>query len=391
MLQSEIVINGFNNLKSYLESKPNVDRRYHDYAHSKKVAEEIFRLTQSAGIGKKSTEDLVLAAIFHDIGYATDPKNHEHVSAKYAEKFLLDYEFDPIRIESVKKYILATKLSWDGFDPNSKYLRDADLNSLASENYMRINEDLLHERINIEGLEISEDDWTDQNIDFFRRHTYHTDEAIELYMKGKKRNLKRLLKKKKEALTEKHQQTLASSKAAQTQLKTSLRNHIDLSSIADNKANIMLSVNAIVITVGLPLMAQQVYENKLFIIPIIVLGLGSTVSMAYATLSTRPIKMKGVSNLEEIPNKKTNLFFFGNFFKMNFADYEIGIKQVVGDDEILENSITRDLFFLGKSLGAKFHYLRICYNAFLVGMVLTVILFVILSIIHQVAHPLQTG
>ena len=97
--------------------------------------------------------------------------------------------------------------------------------------------------------------------------------------------------------------------------------------------------------------------------------------------------MKGVSNLEDIPNKKTNLFFFGNFFRMNFTDYEIGIKEVVGDDKILENSITRDLFFLGKSLGAKFLYLRICYNAFLVGMILTVILFVILSIIHQAALP----
>lgn len=391
MRHSEIIINSFDNLKSYLDSKPNVDRRYHDYAHSKKVAEEVFRLAQSAGIGKKNTEDLVLAAIFHDVGYATDPKNHEQVSAEYAEKFLLENEFDPIRIESVKKYILATKLSWDGFDLNSQYLRDADLNSLSSNDYIRINEDLLHERINIEGLEISEEDWTDQNINFFRRHTYHTDEAIELYKKGKARNFKRLLTKKNEALTEKKQQTLASSKAAQTQLKTSLRNHIDLSSIADNKANIMLSVNAIVITVGLPLMAQQVYENKLFIIPIIVLGLSSTISMAYATLSTRPIKMKGVSDLKEIPNKKTNLFFFGNFFKMNFADYEVGIKQVVGDDEILENSVVRDLFFLGKSLGEKFHYLRICYNAFLVGMILTVILFVILSLIHQIDSPFQIG
>ncbi|MFT6338170.1 MAG: putative metal-dependent HD superfamily phosphohydrolase [Saprospiraceae bacterium] len=391
MLQSEIVINGFNNLKSYLDSKPNVDRTYHDYAHSKKVAEEVFRLAQSAGIKKKDTEDLVLAAIFHDVGYATGSKNHEEVGADYAEKFLLDNGFDPLRVESVKIYILATKLSWDGFDTNSQYIRDADLNSLASENYMKISEDLLYEKINVEGLVISEDDWNDQNIDFFRRHTYHTDEANELYMKGKKQNLKRLLKKKKDALSEKQQQTLASSKAAQTQLKTSLRNHIDLSSIADNKANIMLSVNAIVITVGLPLMGQQVYESKLFIIPIIVLGLSSTISMAYATLSTRPIKMKGISNLEDIPNKKTNLFFFGNFYNMNFADYEIGIKQVVGNDGVLENSITRDLFFLGKSLGAKFNYLRICYNAFLVGMILTVILFVILSLINQVALPVQIG
>jgi len=391
MRQSEIVINSFDNLKRFLESKPNEDRRYHDYTHSKKVAEEVYRLAQRAGLKKKTTEDLVLAAIFHDIGYATDPKNHEYVSAKYAERFLLENEFDPIRVEAVKKYILATKLSWNDFDTNAQYLRDADLNSLGSENYMSINEDLLHEKINIEGEEISEGDWNDHNIDFFRKHTYHTDVANELYKKGKKRNLKRLLKKKKEIISENEQKSFATSRVAQTQLKTSLRNHIDLSSIADNKANIMLSVNAIVITVGLPLMAQQIYENKFFIIPIIVLGLSSIISMAYATLSTRPIKMSGISNLDDIPEKKTNLFFFGNFFKMNFEDYEIGIKQVVGDDEILDNTVTRDLYFLGKSLGAKFHYLRICYNAFLIGMVVTVILFVILFLFHQFALPIQTG
>ena len=389
MVQSEIVINSFENLKQYLESKPNEHRRYHNYAHSKKVAEEVFRLAKNAGVGKKTKEDLVLAAIFHDIGYATDPENHEQVSADYAEKFLLDHGFDSTRVESVKKYILATKLSWDGFDTNSKYLRDADLNSLASEDYMSINKDLMHERINVEGLEITEEEWNDQNIAFFRSHTFHTDEANELYKKSKKRNFKRLLDKKKKAITDTQQHTLASNKGAQTQLKTSLRNHINLSAIADNKANSMLSVNAIVITVGLPLMAQQVYENKLFLLPIIVLGLSSVISMAYATLSTRPIKMKGTTDLEEILDKKTNLFFFGNFFKMNFMDYETGIKQVVGDDEILENSITRDLFFLGKSLGTKFNYLRICYNAFLIGMVLTVILFVILFLTQPNAPGLH--
>ena len=151
----------------------------------------------------------------------------------------------------------------------------------------------------------------------------------------------------------------------------------------------MLSINAIIITVGLPLMTQQIYDNKLLIIPLVILGISSVISMAYATISTRPMKMKGQTNLEEISNKKTNLFFFGNFFNMNFSEYEKGIKQVVGDEQILENSITRDLFFLGKSLGDKFNYLRICYNAFLFGMVLTAILFMIFSIVPQLSQTLS--
>ncbi|MEE9374298.1 MAG: Pycsar system effector family protein [Saprospiraceae bacterium] len=176
-------------------------------------------------------------------------------------------------------------------------------------------------------------------------------------------------------------QTIASSKAAQTQLKTSLRNHIDLSAIADNKANIMLSINAIVITVGLPLIAQRLGANSYYIYPLIALALSSILSMAYATLATRPIKMSGKTNLDLIKEKKTNLFFFGNFYKMDFNEYETGIKEVVQKNDILENSITRDLFFLGKSLGTKFDYLRSCYNIFMIGMMLTVVLFVVASIL----------
>jgi hypothetical protein len=174
-------------------------------------------------------------------------------------------------------------------------------------------------------------------------------------------------------------QSITSSKTAQTQLKTSLRNHIDLSAIADNKANIMLSINAIVITVGLPLMAERLADNGNYIFPMIALGLSSMISMAYATLSTRPIKTHGITSLESINQGKSNLFFFGNFYKMNFDEYEAGIKEVVERNDLLESSITRDLFFLGKSLGVKFDQLRTCYNVFMIGMLTTAILFVIIS------------
>ena len=359
MTQSELVLKSFEHIKNYLESNSNL-LTYHNFGHSKNVAEQVFRLAKKADLGKKTIENLVLAALFHDIGYTVDYNTHEEISANYAEKYLLENGLKPKRVAIIKSYIPATKCSWNGIDTNSQYLRDADHNSLASENYEQLNKNMWLEKINLEGLNIPEEKWIDQNISFFKQHTYHTEEARELYSKGKAKNLKLLLANKKEYAQDNELQTIGSSKAAQTQLKTSLRNHINLSAIADNKANIMLSVNAIVITVGLPIMSQHVYENKLLFIPIITLGLSSVISMAYATLSTRPVKMNGLTDLNQINKKKTNLFFFGNFFEMKFDEYEKGITEVIGDEELLENSIARDLFFLGKSLGAKFSYLIIC-------------------------------
>ena len=82
-----------------------------------------------------------------------------------------------------------------------------------------------------------------------------------------------------------------------------------------------------------------------------------------------------------IDDKKSNLFFFGNYYKMTFEEYEEGLSKVVANNEILDNSIMRDLFYLGKTLGKKFDYLRLCYNFFMFGIILAALSFGVLSVI----------
>ena len=85
--------------------------------------------------------------------------------------------------------------------------------------------------------------------------------------------------------------------------------------------------------------------------------------------------------MEDIQGKRSNLFFFGNFYQMTFNEYERGMQYVVGDDELLDSAIIRDLFFLGKALGQKYRYLRLCYNFFMYGLIIAVIAFGITFII----------
>ena len=105
--------------------------------------------------------------------------------------------------------------------------------------------------------------------------------------------------------------------------------------------------------------------------------------MVFATLATRPIKMRGETAKSDVMEKKSNLFFFGNFYNMKFNDYEEGIKQVIAQDDVLDNSITRDLFFLGKALGSKYNNLRWCYNIFMFGIIFTVLLYAVVFIIQN--------
>jgi hypothetical protein len=65
-----------------------------------------------------------------------------------------------------------------------------------------------------------------------------------------------------------------------------------------------------------------------------------------------------------------------------FIGGEKGMQVVVRDDEILDNSIMRDLFFLGKALGQKYRYLRLCYNFFMFGLITAVLAFGVTFIIE---------
>jgi len=175
----------------------------------------------------------------------------------------------------------------------------------------------------------------------------------------------------------KKQNGINGNRGAQMMFKTALRNHIDLTSIADNKANIMLSVNALIITITISLLGSKIDTNEFLMLPAIMLMITSVVSIIYATLATRPIKTDGLTAREQIGKETTNLFFYGNFYKMPFEDYKEGIRTIVQDEQQLDDSITSDLYFLGKSLGAKFARLRICYNVFAIGLTLTAIAFAV--------------
>lgn len=191
--------------------------------------------------------------------------------------------------------------------------------------------------------------------------------------KGKKK------KKETKSIVEK-------SKSAQVMFKTALRNHIDLTNIADNKANIILSINAIIITIALPLLSAYAPANHHLIVPAICLLVTSVASIIYGALVTRPIKMIGKTDLSKLHEGKSNLFFFGNFYEMDIEEYRKGVRTIVQDEELLDNAIMTDLYYLGQALGKKYALLRKCYTVFMIGMTLTVVTFAIAFYLQYQHH-----
>jgi hypothetical protein len=97
----------------------------------------------------------------------------------------------------------------------------------------------------------------------------------------------------------------------------------------------------------------------------------------FAVLATRPNFVKGSVTQNDLDNKKSNLLFFGNFTSLSLPDFEDSMLTMLKDDEYLYRSILADFYGQGKVLKRKYLLLTYSYNIFLIGLILSVIVFVI--------------
>lgn len=75
-----------------------------------------------------------------------------------------------------------------------------------------------------------------------------------------------------------------------TLFRVTLGNHTRLSGIADSKANILLSVNAIIISIALSSIIPKLDspKNAHLVVPTFIMLMSSVVTIIFAILSTRP-------------------------------------------------------------------------------------------------------
>ncbi len=146
-----------------------------------------------------------------------------------------------------------------------------------------------------------------------------------------------------------------------------------MNAIADRKANIMLSLNAIIISLTMGIVASSSEYTLRFLIPTGILIVVCMITIIFAALSTRPKITSGTVTKEDIEDKKANLLFFGNFSRMKFEDFDWGFRQIIKDQDYLHNSMIIDFYNLGQVLDQKYRFLRICYNVFMFGIIASVL------------------
>jgi len=361
---------------------------YHNWNHTLSVYDSAMVIAGNSGFDMRDTEAIGIAAIFHDIGYLNGWENHEEEGAGIAADFLKGEDYPQQRIEQVKGMIRATRINAIPTSVMEEVIKDADLAHLGMDDYYTHYTNMLREMRDMKHMNISDKEWCAKSLDFMHNQKYYSEQGIKMYRETKNKNIINLRKKmetigKKEKVKKggKKKKKLDKSnipeKGIETLFRVTLRNHMNLSRIADNKANTLISVNAIIISIVLSTLFPKLDSNPFLIYPGFILLAFCIITIIISIFSTIPKTTHGKISRDSIIKKEGNLIFFGNFHAMSLEDFEWAINEVMNDKEYLYKNLTRDLYFLGIVLNRKYRLLRYSYFSFMLGLLISIALFVL--------------
>lgn len=397
---------------SFFHTHANDKLIYHNLVHTENVVSAAIEIANHYRLNDLDYFIVVTAAWFHDIGYYTEPSRHEEKGAEEAAAFLNRKGVDAKTIETVANCIRATRLPQNPQTLLEKIVADADLFHLGTAKFAELNKIIRKEFIELHKIDISKDEWRNKTIRLLESHQYHTDYCRLLLNDTKAKHLEKLKAKAAEKnpelknavaaavmvaqpqstkskskplipeeLDEKSKRKARPDRGIETMFRITSGNHQRLSDMADSKAHIMISVNSIIISVLLSVLLKNLEQFPQYTIPAMTLLAVSLVTIVFAILATRPNIPRGTFTQTDINEKKVNLLFFGNFFKMSMDDYTSGMLQMMDDRDFLYRSLIKDVYSQGVVLGSKYQRLRISYNVFMYGLIVSVIAFSIAAIV----------
>lgn len=161
-----------------------------------------------------------------------------------------------------------------------------------------------------------------------------------------------------------------SERGAETMFRLVSKNHYTLNTMIDRKSHILITINAFILTIVVGTVLGQLEKDPHLIFPAIMILFTNLISITYAILATRPEPKHGDS-------MTNNLLYFGNFRDLDEKEYSDQLIDLIYRGDELYRSIAVDTYHLGKSIDRKHGYLRKSFNIFLIGLILSVLGFIV--------------
>ena len=383
----------------YFNSHQNKNFVYHNIDHTLEVVQSTIQIANHYQLNDADFFIVFTGAWFHDTGYFIDPKHHEENSAALADEFLKGLAIDSEIRDQVKAVILATKIPQLPTTLLEKILCDGDLYHLGINQFKKKSKLMQKENALINEKKLTKNEWKKKDIQFLENQNFHTDYCRLLLNDQKMKNLDQIkrqfneiekkeqkspkadaqnedkMNKTEKLLNKKDKQR--PDKGIETMFRITSTNNQRLSDMADNKAQLLITVNSIILSLIVSLVFRKLEDNVFMIVPTLILLIVSLTCIVFSILATRPSIPDGLFTDNDIKSKKVNLLFFGNFYKMPLSEYSNGMIKVMNDQEFLYGTLITDVYSQGVVLGRKYKLIRIAYNVFMFGLITAVLAYII--------------
>jgi len=170
----------------------------------------------------------------------------------------------------------------------------------------------------------------------------------------------------------------------QTLFRVTLRTQINLIRIADNKANMIMGINAMIITILMGIISSRIIFSSEsingglpLIVPVVLIIITSLFTAIFAIRAAQPrLITHKEGDLNEY--KKTSLLFFENIWDLSIEEYIHKMETLLDSSQEIYQHMIIDIHNQAKVLHRKYKLLRTAYMIFMFGYTISILTFLLL-------------
>lgn len=166
---------------------------------------------------------------------------------------------------------------------------------------------------------------------------------------------------------------VGSSRGVESMFRNSYRAQLDMIALAATKANIMISLNGLLISMLLLSGSYLLATDQLLLIPFALLLTTCTSAIFFAVLAARPEVNKDSKTLDDFRTDNADLLIFDQFSSLSSKEYCSAMQEMMQDNRRVYNSMISHIYNLGCMADKKFKRLSYSYTVFIVGLIISVL------------------
>jgi len=150
--------------------------------------------------------------------------------------------------------------------------------------------------------------------------------------------------------------------------------------MADMKANMLLTMSSVILTLSLP---QVLNHHNLW--PLYILITTCLITISLAAYTAMPKLPQVTKKAPDMQNPRFDILFFGDFSRLSYEQFEGAMEEILSDPSRAYSAQVHEIYLLGTFLAKrKYRTLRLGYISFITGLFATFVSFIIAVFLQSV-------